>query len=305
MQFAKFVRHLFFPHESNNQKAKLLHTSSLFVITIGLIGFQLILGVSYKAFPRVLGYAANISPSEVISLTNQKRAESGLLPLTENSLLSQAAIAKGNDMLAKGYWAHFAPDGTTPWSFFLNFGYKYRYAGENLARDFSDAGSAVNAWMNSPTHKENILNAKYEEVGIGVVEGNLSGVDTTIIVQFFGTSLTGEPSVPEVKAKETVATSTKPVATITPIPTLVPTPTPTPEPEPINSGSSITYVSPFTSTKGILLFIVGVLIMVLSIDLIIVKRNKIARIGGRPVAHIAFLGMILAVILILKAGQII
>lgn len=308
MQFAKFVRHLFFPHESNNQKAKLLHTSSLFVITIGLIGFQLILGVSYKAFPRVLGYAANISPSEVISLTNQKRAESGLLPLTENSLLSQAAVAKGNDMLAKGYWAHFAPDGTTPWSFFLSFGYKYRYAGENLARDFSDAGSAVNAWMNSPTHKENILNAKYEEVGIGVVEGNLSGVDTTIIVQFFGTPLTGESSVPVVKAGETT-TSVKTVPVASPVATIVPTPTPTPSatyaPESFGEGASVGFISPFTSTKGISLFVIGVLVMIMSIDLIIVKRNKIARIGGRPLAHIAFLGMIIAVILILKAGQII
>jgi hypothetical protein len=304
MQFIKLVKHLFFPHESNNQKAKILHPGSLFIITIGLIGFQLLLGMAHRAFPRVLGYAANISPSEVIRLTNVERSKNGLSTLTENSALSQAALAKGNDMLAKGYWAHFAPDGTTPWSFFLNFGYKYKYAGENLARDFADASTAVNAWMNSPSHKENILNSNYQEIGIGVVEGNLSGVETTIIVQFFGTPLNGNATIPEVKAKEVVSITPKPVATIIPTPVATPTPIATPV-MPTNAGMSATYVSPFNSTKGISLFVIGILIMILSIDLIIVKRNKIVRVGGRTLAHIAFLGMILAVILILKAGQII
>lgn len=306
MKFFKLVRHLYFPHESNNQKARILHSQSLFLIAISLIAFQLMLGFANKAFPKVLGYAANISPEEIIRLTNVERAKNGLSALSVNSNLSQAALAKGNDMLAKGYWAHFAPDGTTPWSFFLSFGYKYKYAGENLARDFSDASSAVAAWMNSPSHRENILNGNYQEIGIGVVEGNLSGVDTTIIVQFFGTPLTGSATIPEVKAREVTSNSPVPTHTFipTPTPTFVPTPIPTPTPREVG-GTSVSYVSPFSSTKGISLFILGILIMVLSIDLVIVKRNNIVRVGGRTLAHIAFFGMILAVILILKAGQII
>lgn len=321
MKFTHFLRHLFIPHESNNQKAKILHSDSLFLIALGLITFQIILGIANKSFPKVLGYAANISPSEVIRLTNVERAKNGLSSLTENSTLSQAAIAKGNDMLAKGYWAHFAPDGTSPWSFFLSFGYKYKYAGENLARDFSDASTAVNAWMNSPSHRENILNANYQEIGIGVVEGNLSGADTTIIVQFFGTPLNGSTgSIPQAEAK-TVAATTQPkasttpgkVSVVTPVPTSTPTPTPAPTATPIiaetqignATGSSITFVSPFSSTKGISLLVIGLLLMVMSVDLIVVKRNKIVRVGGRTLAHIAYIGMILAVILILKAGQII
>jgi len=315
MEFIKLVKHLFVPHESNNQKAKILHPISLFLVALGLISFQFILSFTSKSFPRVLGYAANINPSEVIRLTNEQRAANGLGTLKENSALSQAALAKGNDMLAKGYWAHFAPDGTSPWSFFLNFGYKYKYAGENLARDFSDPGSAVSAWMNSPTHRENILNSKYQEIGIGVVEGSLAGVDTTIIVQFFGTPLNAAPdSIPQVEAKGEAAT-TPPKAPSTPKPTIVPTPTPTPipvatptiVPEEISNatGSSITFISPFSSTKGISLLVTGIIIMILSIDLIIVKRNKIVRSGGKTLAHIAFLGMIMAVILILKAGQVI
>jgi hypothetical protein len=310
MSALKLLAHLFVPHESNNQKAKILHPTSLGLIALFLIGFQLVLSLGHNAFPQILGYAANISPSEVIRLTNAQRAANGLAPVTENTTLDSAALAKGQDMLAKGYWAHFAPDGTSPWSFFMSFGYKYQYAGENLARDFSDAGSAVNAWMNSPSHKENILNPHYKEVGIGVVEGQLSGADTTIIVQFFGTALSGAPSVPLAKAKDAASptatvkpaspsASTEPVAVLIQV-----SPTPTPQTE-VVSNASKSVSSPFVFTKNLSLGVVGILLLVLSIDLIVVRHKRIARIGGRTLAHISYLGMILAVILILKAGQII
>jgi hypothetical protein len=306
MSALKLLAHLFIPHESNNQKARILHPISLGLIAVFLIGFQLILSLGYTSFPKILGYAANIAPGEVIRLTNVQREANGLVPLTENTTLDSAALAKGNDMIAKGYWAHFAPDGTSPWSFFINFGYKYQYAGENLARDFSDAGSAVNAWMNSPSHKENILNPHYKEVGIGVVEGSLAGADTTIIVQFFGTTLSGAPSIPIAKAKEVV--TAKPAsqsAVPSPAPVLiVASPSPTPQTEVVPSVSK-SVSSPFAFTKNLSLGVVGLLLLVLSIDLIVVRRRRIARIGGRTLAHIAYLGMILAVILILKAGQII
>lgn len=287
MKLISLFAHLFIPHESNNQKAKVLHSGSLGIFAVFLIAFQLLLNIVPDVLPRVLGYAANISPSEVIRLTNEQRSANGLSPVAQNSVLDSAALAKGNDMLAKGYWAHFAPDGTSPWSFFVNFGYKYRYAGENLARDFGDAGSAVAAWMASPTHKENILNPNYKEIGIGVVEGSLSGVDTTIIVQFFGTPPNAAPAISLVKAETTATTAPSPTAS------------------PVQAAASVKFVSPFGSTKNLSMAILGVLILVLSIDLIVVRRKRIARIGGRTLAHIAFLGMILAVILILKAGQVI
>ncbi len=302
MQLFKFLRHLFIPHESNNQKAKILHSSSLALLAIFLVSFQLVLNFTGKTFPQVLGYASNISPNDIITLTNQQRVANGLLPLSTNNVLSQAAIAKGNDMFAKDYWAHFAPDGTSPWSFFLSFGYKYRYAGENLARDFSDSSSTVTAWMNSPSHRENMLNPNYKEIGVGVVNGNLSGADTTIVVQFFGAPLTGAPAIPIAKAKEVAATISPKVLPKTEV---VPVASITPSPSPVPTSAAVVYVSPFTSTKNLSLGIVGLLILVLSIDLIIVRRKRIARIGGRTIAHLAFLGMILAVILILKAGDII
>jgi hypothetical protein len=303
MKFIHRIAHLFTPRESNNQKAKLLHNSSLTLITFAFILYQLIISFVPRFAPRILGFAANISPDEVVRLTNEKRTQAGLLPLSLNSTLSQAAQAKGADMLNKGYWAHVAPDGTQPWTFFTNFGYKYRYAGENLARDFSSAPSAVEAWMNSPSHKENLLSSKYKEIGIGVVEGNLAGVDTTIIIQFFGTKYADTiPVAPIAEAKEVVSS---PVATVasTIVPTATPRaigPTPTPPIEQVK-----VLVSPFNVTKSVSLGIVGLLLFVLIIDGVLVSKRRIARIAGRSFAHIAFLGMILAIALILKAGKII
>lgn len=307
MSTLKLLKHLIIPHETNNQKAKLIHSETLMFFVLVLIGFQYCLNLIPKTFPSVLGYAANISPSEIISLTNKERAANGLSALTNNKTLDSAALAKGNHMLAKGYWAHFAPDGTSPWSFFVNFGYKYQYAGENLARDFTNASDTVAAWMNSPSHKENILNPHYKEIGIAVVQGNLSGSDTTIVVQFFGSPIGGSPSIPIAKA-ENISTDKE---TQSPIPTNVPdavtkvilaSPSPSSMPLPIAKQAK---VSPFQSTRSISLGLISTLLIVLSIDLIVVRRKRIARISGRTLAHIAYLSMILAVILLLKAGQII
>lgn len=290
---------LYFPHEGNNFKARILHPSGFFFIKVGLIALQLAMQfLILSPFPNILGYAANISVDEVIRLTNEKRAENGLAPLKQNQVLSTAAAEKGKDMLKQDYWAHVAPDGTEPWFFFKQGGYTYRYAGENLARDFSDAASAVEAWMASETHRENILSSKYKDIGIGVVEGDLNGVDTTIIVQFLGTRLTD--TLPLEPVAGVGATS----AAITASPSPTATPAPVAEAKNTPASKSPVLISPFVTTKGISVAVVVMLLVVLAIDSYITTRRKIRRIGGRVYAHIAFLGMILTIILILKAGEV-
>jgi hypothetical protein len=304
MKFAHKVAHLFWPQESNNHKAKLLHSSSLTYLTLTLILFQGILGFLPKIGPRILGYAANISPDEVIRLTNEKRVQNGLSPLTLNTTLAQAAQAKGADMLNRDYWAHVAPDGTQPWKFFIDFGYRYRYAGENLARDFKDAPSTVEAWMASSSHRENLLSPKYKDIGIAVVEGDLAGVDTTIVVQFFGTKYTD--TLPPAPIAQATPTPTS-VVTPTVVPTVTPAisvPTPAGETVLTQAPSQPILISPFNTTKTVSVMIVALLLAVLIIDGVVTSRRRIARIAGRTFAHLSFLGMILAIILILKAGQV-
>ena len=309
MKVLEKLIHFLIPRQSNNHKAKILHSSSLIVITVLMIIFQGIINFVPKINPNILGYASNISIQEVVNLTNQKRLEAGLSTLSLNQTLSSAAYTKGRDMIDRDYWAHVAPDGTQPWKFFTSFGYKYRYAGENLARDFSNASSAMDAWMNSPTHKENILNPKYKEIGIGVVEGDLAGTDTTIIVQFFGATYADkvvQPIAQAAKIEKTVAPTVAPtvIPTDTPIPIEIIKPqvkaeitTPKPNQEVL--------ISPFTTTRNVSVIIVIILLLVFMLDAFLVSRRRITRIAGRTFSHVAFLLMILAIIMILKSGKII
>src|SRR5258706_10350524 len=103
-------------------------------------------------------------------------------------------------MFAKDYWAHIAPDGTTPWSFIKGAGYNYVYAGENLARGYFSASDVVNAWMASPEHRENMLSSKFADVGFSAQNGKLTGEDTVLVVEMLGsTSLAGAPQSPTVQ----------------------------------------------------------------------------------------------------------
>lgn len=258
---------------------------------------------------KILGFAANIAPEEVVRLTNQKRAQAGLTSLELNPALTQAALAKGTDMINRDYWAHVAPDGTQPWKFFFDSGYKYKYAGENLARDFSNPSSAVEAWMASPSHRDNLLSAKYKEIGIAVVEGDLAGVDTTIIVQLFGTRYSDTFTTQPVAVASPIPQATPlPSPTVAPIALVSPSPTQAPTQAPValvrTQPESQVLVSPFTTTKGVSALVVGILLFVLILDAFVTSRRRTARIAGRTFAHLSFLGMILAIILIAKAGQI-
>ena len=322
MNLAYTLVHYLYPHTSNNQKAKLIHTSTLFLFTSFLVIYQVILQVIPLTGVKILGYASNIPPDEVIRLTNVKRQEAGVQDLQYSAALSQAARAKGEHMLTNNYWSHIAPDGTEPWKFFLDSGYRYRYAGENLARDFSDSSSAISAWMASPSHKDNMLSGKYKEIGVAVVEGDLNGVETTIIVQLFGAQLVDTtPQVTIAEAgQEPSAGASATVPTVTPI---IPTPTslipPVAQVTPsvfIEQGSITTkpleeqtsplqiLVSPFKSTRDISVAVTILLLVVMVFDGVIIARRKITRVSGRSFAHIAFLGMILAILLIARAGEI-
>lgn len=130
--------------------------------------------------------ASTITPTNIVSLTNKERVKYGLGTLKNNSKLSSAALAKANNMFKEQYWNHFGPNGETPWQFIKAAGYTYVYAGENLAKGFKSAEGVVDAWMASPTHKENIVSGNYVDIGVAVVDGKLLGEQVTLVVQMFG-----------------------------------------------------------------------------------------------------------------------
>lgn len=183
----EFLRHFFVPHARNNHRAKLLHNTSLLFIAVGFLLLAVSTRFVYEVRPDILGLSYSISEVDMLVRINALRQEKGLGPLTLNGELSSAARAKASDMFAKNYWAHFAPDGSSsPWVFIKNSGYNYLYAGENLAKGFSESGEVVSAWMNSPSHRDNILSTKYKDIGFAIVPGNLQNEETVLVVEMFG-----------------------------------------------------------------------------------------------------------------------
>jgi len=134
---------------------------------------------------------ADYSAGTLVSMTNSVRSRNGLGSLSVNSRLTSAAYAKAQDMLANQYFAHTSPSGRTPWDFIKSAGYNYSYAGENLAIGYSDASELFSAWMASATHRENILNPNFREIGVAVIAGTYEGVETIIVAQEFGAPLEG------------------------------------------------------------------------------------------------------------------
>jgi uncharacterized protein YkwD len=88
-------------------------------------------------------------------------------------------------MAAKSYFAHVSPEGVKPWHWLDVAGYRYDYAGENLALNFTDSQDVADAWMRSPTHRSNLLKSAYTEIGTGVATGTYQGSEAVFIVQLY------------------------------------------------------------------------------------------------------------------------
>jgi len=125
----------------------------------------------------------------MIELVNQSRLEAGLESLSVNSQLVQAANLKAGDMLEFDYFDHTSPAGIDPWHWIGLAGYNYHYAGENLAIDFVTAGGAHQALMESSSHRENILNSHFKEVGVAVLQGEFEGLDSIVVVEIFASPM--------------------------------------------------------------------------------------------------------------------
>jgi hypothetical protein len=194
-----FKKH-FIPHEGNDHRPHFLHKESIRNILILVVFVEVIvfLGPTICEINKS-GGMASVLPALLGDLTNEERQSQNLLALNTNPILNKAAEMKANDMATKGYFAHTSPEGKTPWYWLEQVGYKYQYAGENLAINFTDSKDVTVAWMNSPTHKANIVKDKYTEVGTGVATGMYEGQETIFVAQVYA-----NPLVKEVEKSKTV-----------------------------------------------------------------------------------------------------
>ncbi len=273
-KIASLLHHFFIPKPENNFKAKSIHADFLSYYLL----LALVITFSFKSvrghFTDVLGFATDITVEKLYQLTNQEREKNGLTDLSYNEKLAAAAKLKAEDMFSKNYWAHYAPTGTTPWDFILASGYKYEYAGENLAKNFLFSNGVVDAWMKSPTHRENVLRKEYSEVGFAVVNGVLNGEETTLVVQMFGRPMTPElaPVQPLVKAVE------KPVV--------------------LAKETSEKKINLFDLSYGFNLVFIVFLIVALGLDFYFAAKFNIVRVSGKNLAHLIFAGFIVVGLLV-------
>lgn len=300
MKIVEKLLHFFTPRHTNNHKAKALHVSSITTYITVLVVIQLFLTGIARFNPGILGYASNITVNDLLKYTNEKRASNGVGQVVLNGELTQAAQAKAADMFTNQYWAHTSPQGRDPWSFISDAGYKYLFAGENLARDFGDSKGVVEAWMNSPSHRDNLLNPRYQDIGFAVVNGKYGSYETTLVVQMFGAKSANAPTV-EAPAQPKVVE--KPV---------VVAPTEEKHSTPAGIVLDTKVVSPpqtkidiFSVTKNISLGLVGVLLVVLVVDSILVYKRKTVRISGHNFAHLIFLLALFIILNLIGRGLII
>ncbi|HXV26678.1 MAG TPA: CAP domain-containing protein [Candidatus Paceibacterota bacterium] len=151
-----------------------------------LFALKVALPLGGAGLASITGLISLPDASLVVAETNGVRAAGDLPVLTRNAALDAAAQEKLDDMARLGYFAHVGPTGVQAWDFIAQSGYHYAVAGENLGRGFSDESALVSAWMGSPSHRANIMNAKYRDIGVAVGRITLDGKTATVVVQIFG-----------------------------------------------------------------------------------------------------------------------
>ena len=165
----------------------------LIITSLTLIAVKLIIIAAIFLYPNII-YTPDIEANakKLIDMTNDYRESIGLSELKPNARLTQAATNKAYDLLINQYFSHTSPEGKRFSSWIKDVGYKYFYVGENLAIDFNNNENLFQAWLNSPSHKENIIKSQYQEIGVAVIQGKYKNRQTVVVVQLFGSRILGK-----------------------------------------------------------------------------------------------------------------
>jgi len=182
----KRIHHLTIPYEGNGYKPAAIRHKTLAFYSGLMIAIKIfVLALLFFSYPSQAEFST-VTTNRIIELTNKARLEAGLKELKHNNVLDLAAAKKAADMFANNYFAHTSPSGIKPWHWFNEVKYNYTFAGENLAMNFVDAEGVVQAWLDSPTHRDNLLSKNYNDIGVAVMIGKIDGTETTLVVQLFG-----------------------------------------------------------------------------------------------------------------------
>ncbi len=296
----ELIIHFFVPTEKNNLRAKALHQDFLtFYLLIALVMVFLVKG-RFGTFKNVLGYATDINIPTLYQRLNQERIKNGLPPLNYSDKLAQAAFNKAQNMFAQNYWAHYGPDGTTPWNFILAAGYQYQYAGENLAKNFLFTQNVVDAWMASPTHRENILRKEFTDEGFAVVNGVLNGEQTTLVVELLGSPTPTVTAPASSAARQLPSSTTQATRAATVLPKFANNQTLL-----LAQRQTQPKINLFNLSFNTTFIFLSLLLFVLATDFYFASRFNIIRFHSKNLAHFIFLFTIfLGLLLFLTKGVI-
>lgn len=209
---AAIFKDYFIPNDNNENRPKILRPKQLAIIAILLVTLKIFsIGYLFLVYQES-AQMSETSVSQILALTNAARTSEGIPALNLNPALNKAAQTKAEDMAINNYFSHTSPDGRKPWDFVNRSEYAYLLIGENLAINFIQADDAHTALMESPSHRKNILNTKYSDIGLAIISGKLDGNNTNILVEIFGAkndTKSDTISAPSVVAPEIVSSTAK------------------------------------------------------------------------------------------------
>lgn len=197
----RHLRNAFIPHAGNDYHPHAFRHHWLGLYGVALVAVKVIV-VGFVGLYAGQVQQSSVNPDNIVRLTNSVRQQNKLSLLTVNSSLTKAAASKAQDMINQHYFAHISPSRVTPWYWFKKAGYSYAYAGENLAIDFIQSEDVVQAWLDSPSHRQNLLSNRFKEIGVATASGEINGAQSLIVVQMFGAPVT-KPVVKKVTAPAT------------------------------------------------------------------------------------------------------
>lgn len=305
-----YLRKHFIPNKNNDHRPHILRDRG----TRSVIGIIIFLEVFTFLIPTLTnintsGNMAAVLPAVLSDLTNQERQSQNLGTLSVSPILNKAAEMKARDMAEKSYFAHTSPEGKTPWYWLKEAGYDYQYAGENLAINFTDSKDVTVAWLNSPTHKANIVKGNYTEIGTGIAVGIYQGQQTTFVAQVYANPL--PVSSFKNKAQKILSKSpVLPIAVNKPAAQVAPTPTSVLGVENVPNKSTVdsvsislaekptlfekSFASPRDTTNKILSIIFGIVALALGLYLFVKIKNHEKDLVTNALVMLAIIVAILA-----------
>ncbi|MBI4050467.1 MAG: hypothetical protein HY396_00625 [Candidatus Doudnabacteria bacterium] len=308
------VANYFIASAENNYRPPALSYKAFIIYGLILLILRLLLGT-------ISAQGSAVESDVLMSLINQERSQRNVGELITHSSLLTAATQKSQDMIDRDYFAHIDPDGNYVWPKIVAAGYTpYRILGENLAVDFPTSEGMVKAWIDSPTHRANLLHPDFVDQGLVALYGDYKSRYTNLTTSLFGTLAQIIQPKPEVKSEPPVA--------YLPPPSPEPAPTPKPEitPPPATATSTITasatptisttapagpasditqeapvsappikaYPSPFQISRVIFTLFGILLLIILSADSVILYRHEAVIARSHPSYH--FFGFMLIVL---------